>query len=757
MSKVLYITEKPSVALEFAKALKIKGNKKDGYLESEEAIIVWCVGHLVTLSYPEKYDGSLKRWSLKTLPFLPEKYKYEVIPGVKKQFEVVKRQIGRKDVSTIYVCTDSGREGEYIYRLVDEMIGVKDKEKKRVWINSQTEDEIRRGVKEAAPLSDYDSLGKSAYLRAIEDYAAGINFSRLLTLLYGRSVANQIGEKKVVIAVGRVMSCVLGMIVDREREIRDFVKTAFYRIEGSFESGDDFGYMGEWKAVEGSKYFLSQLLFSEKGFKEKKDAEELMDALKDPQGWKEAIIEKVSKQEEKKYAPLLFNLAELQNECAKIFKISPDQTLSIVQSLYEKKMLTYPRTDARVLSKAVAQEIWKNIKGLADFDKQEALSKGASTILAQGWNKGILKSKYVNDAKITDHYAIIPTGQGLGSYSKLKDLDKKIYELIAKRFLAIFYPPAVFKKVNIITTINEEKFFTTSRICILSGYMEILKNSMLEQDEAINGSHIESLEKLKKGETVRVKDIQIREGETTPPKSYTSGSIILAMENAGKLIEDEELREQIKGAGIGTSATRAEIIKKLERQSYIGIEKKSQTLFPTPLGELIYEVIKNSIQDLLNPELTANWEKGLEQVAKEKLEGDIYFKKLNTYIQEQVLKVIQTANVKVIEDISDSIPKNQSKQKIENRESLGLCPACGKGQIVKNSKGFGCSLWREGCKFFIGERICSKKISEAQIKKIIKNGKSDLIKGFKSKKNSLFSARLIYQNGKVEFSFEKDA
>ena len=758
MGKVLYITEKPSVAMEFAKALKINGQKRDGFLESNEAIIVWCIGHLVTMSYPEKYDISLKRWSLKTLPFLPEKFKYEVIPGVKKQFNVVKQQIKRPDVSTIYVCTDSGREGEYIYRLVDEMIGIKGKEKKRVWINSQTEDEIRRGVREARPLAEYDNLGKSAYLRAKEDYLAGINFSRLLTLIYSRSVGSEIGEKKVVIAVGRVMSCVLGMVVDREREIRNFVKTFFYRIESSFLYENGFEYQGEWKAVEGSGYYLSNKLFNEKGFKEKKDAELLISELKSNNTWEKAVIEDISKQEEKKSPPLLFNLAELQNECSKLFKISPDQTLGIVQNLYERKMLTYPRTDARVLSKAVAAGIEENLKGLTFFNGNEEVRTAAKTVLENKWSKGLVKSKYVNDSKITDHYAIIPTGQGLENYSKIKELDKKVYELVAKRFLAVFYPPAVFKKITITTKIGIEKFFTSNKVCISLGYLEVLKSNINEEKENIKNMSMELLDKLKKGTEVQVKGIEVKEGETSPPKPYTSGSIILAMENAGKLIEDEELREQIKGSGIGTSATRAEIIKKLERLEYIRVEKKSQVLSPTRLGELIVEVIKNSIKDLLNPELTASWEKGLEMVANDKLDGNAYLEKLNKYIKDQVLGVLKNSDLSVVKGISEKIPKQELEKNITviEKESMGTCPLCGKGEIIKNSKGYGCSLWKDGCKFYVSAQICGKKISESQVKKIIKNGKTELIKGFRSKKNTTFSARLVHNNGKIEFSFENN-
>ncbi|WP_026477045.1 DNA topoisomerase [Alkaliphilus transvaalensis] len=639
MSKILYITEKPSVAMEFAKVLNIKGQRRNGYLEAEDAVVTWCVGHLVTMSYPDAYDESLKKWSLTTLPFLPKQYKYEVIPAVKNQFEVIQQLLRRSDITSVYVCTDSGREGEYIYRLVDMMVGVEGKEKRRVWIDSQTEEEIQRGIKEAKPLSDYDPLSDSAFLRAKEDYLAGINFSRLLTLIYGKVIAKKLQKDHVVVAVGRVMTCVLGMVVDREREVREFVKTPFYKIHGTFSKNQESQYIGEWKAVEGSKYHMSPLLFNDNGFKEKKHAEELVQHLTEDAATK-AKIDSVKKSKEKKYAPLLYNLAELQNECSKKFKISPDETLTAVQTLYEKKLVTYPRTDARVLSTAVAKEININLKGLAAFQGGITLREGAMKVLKNQWAKNLKSSKYVNDDKITDHYAIIPTGKGLENYNRLKEIEKKIYGLISLRFLAIFYPPAVYNKIAIITEVKEEFFQTNQKVCIEQGYLEILKPDQEDKDKSSNDEENQFLNSLRKGQQLDIQNFEIKEGETTPPKRYTSGSIILAMENAGKLIEDEELREQIKGSGIGTSATRAEIIKKLIRIEYIDSNDKTQVLTPTTLGELIYIVVKKSIPDLLNPKLTASWEKGLEMVAKRELGCNEYMEKLEGFIERKVEKVL---------------------------------------------------------------------------------------------------------------------
>ncbi|QEK12881.1 type IA DNA topoisomerase [Crassaminicella thermophila] len=730
MSKSLFITEKPSVAVEFAKALNIKGKKNNGFIESDDAVITWCVGHLINMSYPEKYDEKYKKWSLKDLPFLPKEYQYEIIKNVKKQFEIVKKQMKRKDISTIYVCTDSGREGEYIYRLVDQMVGVKDKMKKRVWIDSQTEEEIRRGVKNAKPLSEYDKLSDSAYLRAKEDYLIGINFSRLLTLIYGRIISSYLGKKYVVIAVGRVMTCVFGMIVGREREIREFVKTPYYKIASNFQFKESLEYDGEWKAVEGSHYYMSNLLFKDVGFKEKKEAEKFIHDLKKDNSEMLAIIEEIKKKKEKKNPPLLYNLAELQNDCSKKLKLSPDETLKIVQSLYEKKMLTYPRTDARVLSKAVAKEIHKNIKGLKNMNRLCNLEKEdkkidhfIQKILEEDLFKGLEKTKYVNDKAITDHYAIIPTGVGLENFNKLSDNGKHIFLLVVRRFLAIFYPAAVFSKLSITTKIKSERFFTSSKVCIEEGYLEIFN-----QGKANKVNNIETLKKLKKGQKVKIYDLIIKESETTPPKRYNSGSMILAMENAGKLIEDEELREQIKGSGIGTSATRAEILKKLQKIGYIKLNKKTQILTPTQMGEMIYDVVSQSIASLLNPALTASWEKGLMMVANGEIQPNEYMEKLESYIRKNTQKVLRLNNYSNLFNTFSSIPSTSITQKKEKRKinnALGDCIACKDGQILENSKAFYCSNWKNGCKFTVWKNnleIYGQKVTDKMIKELLTEG-----------------------------------
>lgn len=649
VAKVLFIAEKPSVALEFAKILNINGNRQDGYIESAEAVVTWCVGHMVTMSYPEKYDEKYKKWVLKDLPFLPKEYRYEVIKNVKKQFDIVSSLLIRDDIATIYVCTDSGREGEYIYRLVDEMVGVKGKSKKRVWIDSQTEEEIKKGVKNAKDLSEYDNLADSAYLRAKEDYLMGINFSRLLTLSYGGMLSKRLGKNYVVIAVGRVMTCVLGMIVQREREIRDFVKTPYYKIVSSFQFQDTINYDGEWKSVEGSNYFNSNFLYKDIGFKDKKSAENFIEYLKEDNTQKEGIIEEIKKKRETKNPPLLYNLAELQNELSKRLKISPEETLNIAQKLYEKKMITYPRTDARVLSTALVKEIHKNLNGLLKLrnickldSTDEDIHGYIHKILAENLFRGLEKTKYVNDKAITDHYAIIPTGEGIGSYNSLTRFEKQTYLLIVRRFLAIFYPPALYNQLSITTKIKTESFFTSSKICIQEGYLEILNNDKKETNT--DSDKIETLKKLKKGQAVSVTDFEIKESETTPPKRYNSGSIILAMESAGKLIEDDELREQIKGSGIGTSATRSGILNKLQKIDYISLNNKTQILTPTVLGESIYDVVKASIPSLLRPELTASWEKGLGMIANGEIKTEEYMTKLEAYIKNNTDKVLSYKN-----------------------------------------------------------------------------------------------------------------
>ena len=646
MPKNLLITEKPSVAMEFAKVLKVGTNRKDGYIEGDSWVITWCVGHLVTMSYPEKYDENLKFWRLDTLPFMPKEYKYEIIPAVEKQFNTVKSLLLREDIDTIYVGTDSGREGEYIYRLVDQMIGITGKNKKRIWIDSQTEEEILRGIKEAKDLSEYDSLSDSAYLRAKEDYLIGINFSRLLSIIYGRRIAKQINEDKASVSVGRVMTCVLGMVVSREREIRNFVKTKYYKIVGEF--GDETSsFKAEWKSTENSKMYNSPKLYNETGFKKEEDAKDFIISLKD----KEAIITELKKAKQKENAPLLFNLAEIQNECTKRFKIKPDETLEIIQNLYEKKLVTYPRTDARVLSSAVAKEISKNLNGLAKNFKDEEVQKIINKMISEKYSTDLLKTKYVNDSKITDHYAITPTGQGLENYEKLPELQKNIYKLIVKRFLSIFFPPAEFNKISLTINIENEQFFASSKVCINLGYLEITKglfanNSDVEEvkedkeSEENEDTNQDILKKLKKNDKINVLNFETNDSETSPPTRYNSGSIILAMENAGKLIEDEELREQIKGAGIGTSATRAEIIKKLEKIKYIDINTKTQIITPTNKGEIIYDVVFQSMPDMLNPKLTASWEKGLEMVANKEINSEEFMKKLENYINSKLNKLV---------------------------------------------------------------------------------------------------------------------
>lgn len=570
--KNILITEKPSVAMEFSKVLKENGIRKNGYIESTNWVITWCVGHLVTMSYPEKYDEKLKYWRLDTLPFMPKEYKYEIIPSVEKQYNIIKELITRDDIDCIYVATDSGREGEYIYRLVEMQIGIKNKQRRRVWIDSQTEEEIKRGIEQAKPLEEYNSLSDSAYLRAKEDYLIGINFSRLLSIIYGKRLAKDLGEEKISISVGRVMTCVLGMVVSREREIRNFVKTPYYKIVGHFGEAENI-FSAEWKVDEKSIMWDSPKLYNDAGFKQEKDAKEFINTFQE----KKAVVKEVKKNKTKEKAPLLFNLAEIQNECTKRFKIKPDETLEIIQNLYEKKLVTYPRTDARVLSTAVAKVISKNLNGIAKGFKNEEIQKYIRKMVDEKYSTDLIKTKYVDDSKITDHYAIIPTGQGYENYDKLLDLHKQIYALIVKRFLSIFYPPAEFSKISVEIDIENEQFFTSGKVCTSLGYLEILKDSQKENSQ----ENLEILNKLKKSQNIEIANFEIKTSETTPPSRYNSGSIILAMENAGKLIEDEELREQIKGAGIGTSATRAEIIKKLERINYISINSKTQIITPT--------------------------------------------------------------------------------------------------------------------------------------------------------------------------------
>lgn len=695
MAKSLYIAEKPSVAQEFANALKINARRSDGCIESENAIVTWCVGHLVTMSYPEAYDAKFKRWSLETLPFLPKEFKYQVIEGVAKQFKIVSGLLNREDVDTIYICTDSGREGEYIYRLVDQMAGVKGKTRKRVWIDSQTEEEILRGIREAKDWSEYDNLSSSAYLRAKEDYLMGINFSRLLTLKYGQTISNYLRTDRTVLSVGRVMTCVLGMVVRREREIRNFVKTPFYRVIGSFES-KGMTFDGEWRSVPGSKYFETPYLYKENGFKARETAQELIDMLSQIQP-PIAQVAAIEKKKETKNPPLLYNLAEIQNDCSKMFKISPDETLRVVQELYEKKLVTYPRTDARVLSTAVAKEIHKNIGGLRNF---APVKDFASEVLESGSYKGIAKTRYVNDKQITDHYAIVPTGQGFGALRSLSGLSEKVYELICRRFLSVFYPAAIYQKYGLELAMEKEHFFANFRVMLEPGYLKVAdvsfgKKAEAEQkhqdalnknagddgddgkdggekddaESAANNSNMNNPEfiamlgALKKGTELNVKDLTIKEGETSPPKRYTSGSMILAMENAGQLIEDEELRAQIKGSGIGTSATRAEILKKLVNIKYLSLNGKTQVITPSLLGEMIFDVVDNSIRQLLNPDLTASWEKGLTYVAEGSITEDEYMEKLEKFVAGRTYGVLKLNNQYQMREYFDAAAANYKKGK----------------------------------------------------------------------------------------------
>ena len=726
MSKALYIAEKPSVAQEFAKALKINGQRRDGYLESQDSVVTWCVGHLITMSYPEKYDIKYKRWSLDTLPFLPREFKYEVIPGVQKQFEIVKGLLNREDVDTIYVCTDSGREGEYIYRLVAQMAGVHGKKEKRVWIDSQTEEEIMRGIREAKDLSAYDNLSASAYLRAKEDYLMGINFSRVLTLRYGNSVSNYLNTKYQAISVGRVMTCVLGMVVRREREIRAFVKTPFYRVLSSIAlEGENFE--GEWRAVEGSRYFQTPYLYKENGFKEKAYAEKLIQELLVSQPL-QCTVEKIERKKENRNPPLLFNLAELQNVCSKLFKISPDETLKIVQELYEKKLVTYPRTDARVLSTAAAKEIYKNISGLRNYEHTAEI---AQHIIEQGNYKNLAKTRYVNDKQITDHYAIVPTGQGLNALRSVSLTAQRVYETIVRRFVCIFYPPAVYQKISLVTKIQNESFFSSFKVLLDEGYLKVATNSFAKRkaadamssvnragaagnegseeedpDTGKNGGNkaddsaedmacdtrlLAALQNLKKGDILSVDSLSIKEGETSPPKRYNSGSMILAMENAGQLIEDEELRAQIKSCGIGTSATRAEILKKLCNIKYLALNKKTQVITPTLLGEMIFDVVNCSIRQLLNPELTASWEKGLNYVAEGSITEQEYMDKLEHFVRLRTRQV-EDSNIQpylrqffdaAAVNYKDSSEKNSAKTTGRSTSATGRSRTCRKPSASK--------------------------------------------------------------------------
>lgn len=701
--KKLIITEKPSVAQQFAKTLGVTG-RHDGYIENDKYIITWCVGHLVTMSYPEKYDPDLKSWKLDTLPFLPDKYKYEIIKDVKDQFKVVKECLNRSDVDVIYNAGDSGREGEYIQRLVYSMAGWNKKATmKRVWIDSQTDEAIKNGIRDAKDSSCYDNLSDAAYVRAIEDYAIGINFSRGLSCKFGYEFNKKIKSSKYKpISVGRVMTCVLGMIVDKERAIRDFKVTPFYRLEA------DTGFTSSWKAVKGSYFFESPLLYNDTGFKTKEDAEKLLRVLQKDRRLK---VSSVTRKGEKKKAPLLYNLAELQNECSKRFKISPDKTLEIAQKLYESKLTTYPRTDARVISTAVAKEINKNLSGLASYSHKQANTK---EILDKKWYTGIANSSYCDDSKITDHYAIIPTG--MTDTSSLSKLEMDVFHIIIERFLSIFYPPAEYEKIEVqLTHPSKEQFFASEKILVAPGYLEV---TGYEKDKNAG-----ALKDVKEKEILSA-DFEIKEGKTTPPKRYTTGSLILAMENAGNLIEDEELRAQIKGCGIGTSATRAEIIKKLTKIGYIKVDQKTQVVTPHPDGEAVYEIVKDNLPALLSPKMTANWEKGLSQIEKGEITQQKYLEILYDYIRKNI----------------DSI-KSKEAEKVTQIEPLflGKCPVCG-GDIYTARFGCCCSNYKDKkCWFALGSHIYDE-LNEEQFKKLISTGKTDVIDTFKAKSGKKFSA-----------------
>ena len=777
MGKSLIITEKPSVAQEFAKVLRVSG-RNDGYIENGEYVISWCVGHLVGLVYPESYDMKYKKWRLEDLPFLPKEYKYDVIDSVRKQYNIVHALLQREDIDRVYWAGDAGKEGQTIEENIRNFGGVREgMEELRVWIDSQTEEEILRGIKEAKPMSAYANLGKSGIMRTIEDYAMGINFSRVMSVKYGNLLNDAAGTRSyTAIAVGRVMTCVLGMVVIREREIRNFKETPFYRVIGRFT---DAGVEAEWKAVEGSRYFESPLLYKENGFKEEKDALALIEELNGKQAKVKSIVKNITK----KRAPLLFNLAELQAECSKKFKISPDETLQVAQDLYEKKLTTYPRTDARVLSSAVAKEIGKNISRLKGF---EPTADFVEHIMQKRLYANIADTQYTDDSKVTDHYAIIPTGQ-LTELSGLTSLQRAVFELIVRRFLSIFYPPAEYENVKLVVDVDKESFFASSKVLKSEGYLQVAnppkkksfeesnarilgKNSetadSTDENSTANGSNdeivvnpkvmLELADKLKAGDEIACQGYNIKFGKTSPPKRYTSGSMVLAMENAGQLIEDEELREQIKGSGIGTSATRAEIIQKLVRIGYLNLNKKTQILTPENLGEMVFEVVYMTVPALLNPKMTANWEKGLDGITKGTVDFWEYRGKLESFIRKETEKMIeQNLRSEIADRISSFAGKNA--RGAAARRKIGVkCPVCG-GEIVTTPFGYGCANYdrnkEDSCRFSIG-KIAGVKLKETQVKALLLTGKTEIITGFKSKNGKKFDAPLkLTEDGRIEFDF----
>ena len=741
LEKAIIITEKPSVARQFAAALGVSGSQ-DGYIENDRWVITWCIGHLVSLSYPEAYDPALKKWSLDTLPFLPESYRYEVIKKTAKQYKIVRELLNRRDISIIYNAGDSGREGEYIQRLVYRMTGVEGRKPiRRVWIDSQTDSEIRRGIRDAKPASAYDTLSDAAYERAIADFAVGINLSRALSCKYGSAFNKRINASKYIpLAVGRVMTCVLGMVVGHEREIRDFTPEDFYKIDALH--GD---WTSHWKAVKGTLYFESGELYNESGLRKRETAEALAAELqRDPK----LTVTKLERKSEKQQAPALFNLAELQAECTKRFKISPSRTLELAQSLYEKKLTTYPRTDARVLSAAVCKEIEKNILGLGAITGWQ---EETGTVLANGWHRAIAKNKkYVDDSKITDHYAIIPTGEGAKEYSRLDDLEKKVYELIARRFLAVFYPPAVYNKVNVeLRHRSGEMFFASEKTLVEPGYRAIYSQPKKEEDADEEEKPKEGLRKLREGETVKAA-FKVVNATTQPPKRYTSGSIILAMEGAGKLIDDAELREQIKGSGIGTSATRAEIISKLEHDRYISLNRKTQIITPTAIGEALYDIVSETVPQMLSPKMTASWEKGLSQVERGEISASRYRAIMEDFVRRSVEKIKAAGSV--------SLP-----EKVE-AAPIGKCPRCGR-DVIEGRKGFGCVGYRDKenpCTFTIWKSNAllatgHKTVSAAMARKLLR-GERVTVSGLKSRAGKPYAAAFTLkddgQNASLEMSFE---
>ena len=756
MGKALIITEKPSVAQEFAKILKVSG-RQNGYLENESYVITWCVGHLVEMVYPEEYDSKYKKWKLEDLPFLPKDYKYGVIKSVSGQYDVVHKMLHREDIDTVYWAGDAGKEGQTIEENIRNFGGVREgMQELRVWIDSQTEEEILRGIKEAKPMREYANLGKSGIMRTIEDYAMGINFSRAMSVKYGNLLNDAAGTKSyTAIAVGRVMTCVLGMVVIREREIRNFIETPFYRIVGKFTDAE---IEAEWKTTEESAYYASPLLYKENGFAKEEDAKAFLESL----AGKEARVSSVEKGISKKKAPLLFNLAELQAECAKRFKISPDETLQIAQDLYEKKLTTYPRTDARVLSSAVAKEISKNVSRLKGY---EPVSQFVNAIMQSGTYRSIGRSAYTDDSKITDHYAIIPTGQ-LTELNSVNGLHRQVYDLIVRRFLSIFYPPAEYQTVKFIAKIEKESFFAGGKILKSPGYLCVLGKEAAEEKDEDGGEKEEGtnakmllamIEKLSENDVVPVKGMDIKEGKTSPPKRYTSGSMVLAMENAGQLIEDEELRAQIKGSGIGTSATRAEIIKKLVRVGYLNLNRKSQVLTPTMLGEMIFETVSMTVPELLNPKMTASWEKGLDGITRGTVDMGEYRAKLEDFIRRETLSMAQTDRKQELIKRIQPLTGRESRGAAA-RKKLGIkCPLCD-GEVETTPFGYGCSNYRtNGCKFSIGT-IAGRDLTEEEVTKLLTEGKTEILNGFVSKLKKKFSAALIYkkdENGipSIQFDF----